>query len=288
MKKILLITIILIINTINNVNSGNIIIDNNNSIIDTTNNMTKIPVLFPGNNHSKFDLFKINIPDDIEIIKHTSKTTIFLKEFEKEYISHLEWKLSKINYSQRPKILDFFIEKLWRNKVRSIIDKWILHVIWDYNKTESNYHKYSSDYYLWEKQNTLEWNILEIQEKYLVNSEVDKNIKIMVNPFEKNIFLGYRLYAEPPYPLLSIFDNSLLPQEFKIVINKKTYYPKIKYTLQWYKINTDKWTQKSYVFIPYYEFNIDMKKWDSIIELVYFKYNWDNKWIITIQEIYKK
>jgi hypothetical protein len=176
--------------------------------------------------------------------------------------------------------LDFLIEKIWKSKIKKFIDNGSLHIIWDRNKIGNDFKKDSSNYYLSNNVNAFTWNHLEIEKLYSIYSEEEKIIKLTLNPFDKNNFSWYRP-DEGPYPLLSIFDNSLFPEDIGLhVINNSSesypYIPKIKYTIQPYIISTPYdekvKTKKSYVIIPSYEVDIKVPKWKSKIVIVYEKY----------------
>lgn len=251
----------------------------NKDVIDTTVDKYNEEILFPWYIHNRFDLFKVDFSPTLLVKKHESKIIIN------------SWSI--INIDKTPQILNYLIEKLWEIKIKKILDSGFLHIIWDTNKTWSNYYQYSWDYYLSKNKESLKWEYLDITHRYKIYCDNNLSTKIILEPFDKNIFLGYRKEAEWPYPFFSIFDNSLLPQDLKIIVNNIVYYPKVKYEIQPYKIykpyplDYEKWseTMLSYVLIPKYEFDIIPQKWESILEINYKKYLWDKNQII-IQQSY--
>lgn len=257
----------------------NINLSLNKNIIDNSNEE------FNTHLEWKFDLFSIKFPNFININWHESRTWIY----QKDKSNHERFFLEK-----NPKLLDFFIDKIWIDKIKKYLDTWILHIIWDYNKTWDHNYKITSKYYLSSNTDKVEWNYLDVWNKYNIeNTSSWGLIKLEFSPVDINVFNWYRIWARWPYPTISFFDNTILPQDIYIYTNLKKYYPTIKYVIQWYKINTPFYypnkminsTKVSYVIIPYYEFNIDLPKWNSEIDINYKKFilNYDE---ISIYESY--
>lgn len=268
MKKIIYIFIVILL--ISNISFADekTEISVSTNVIDNVNNPNINKLLFPWLYIGKYDLFNTNLPDSIKIKQSGSRVWIPTGERQEQDYSYPI-------ISRKPLLLDFLIEKIGKIKIKKYIDNGILHIIWDYNKTGSMYHSKSSDYYLNSFNDLFKGEYLSIEKKYKVYSDKNQNIELIINPFDKDIFYGYCFYVEPPYPTFSIFDNSLLPQNFVIYSNEKLFYPKIKYNLQPYLINTpyndEIETKKSYVFLPSYEFNLEVAEWESTIELKYKK-----------------
>lgn len=276
--------------------NDNIDIKTNNSIIDITSTWYIDKYMDLSVWRWGYTLYKLNLPNDLLVKDHQ-----FSIRMTKENSWHETFYLDK-----KTEVFNYLVEKIWVNTIKKYIDKWIFNIIWFYNQTWSYSYKDTSKYYFswtWEK---VETEYFDIEDQYVINNNWnDKNIKIVINPFNRQFFTWYinQFEAVWPYPTFSIYDNSLLPQNMFISVHetneeayktnksmpRSKFYPKIKYTLQKYKIytsntiETEKQTETKItsVFIPSYEFEIKIPEWESILELNYLKpyFDKDNEWV---------
>ncbi len=245
----------------------------NKSVIDTTASWYFDNYMFwkTYDIFSMYSLYKINFPDFVKINEYESDI----------YVNWWGYVDTILKLNKRPLILDYLIKKSGIDKIKKLMDNWVLLVIWRYNTVKTLDANKSSDFYLNKDKEWVELKFLHINNKYSVYNSGDEKIKLVINPFNEAVYKGYDyLNGGNPEPILSIFDNSLLPQNLKLKVNSKVYYPKIKYSLQKYnKAVYSSITQKQigshivYVFIPSYELDIELPKWQSIIDLSYLKYN---------------
>ena len=296
MKKIMFILLFILLFPLFAFANEKIDISMNKSTIDTTSTWYIDELLDKSVIWWKFSLYKLVFPDNISIENHQFSVWIKWPNSRDE---------TKLFLDKKTEILSFLVDKIWELKIKKYLDKGILNIIWYNNKTQSYSYKDTSKYYFNWDNKSLESKYFDIYDKYIINSSKNEKVKLVINPFNKNYFMwNINLFeASWPYPIFSIYDNSLLPQNMVISVHetdeeayktnksipRSIFYPKVKYTLQKYKIYTSNTiesekqtdTKITYVFIPSYEFEIDIPKWESIVELSYFKpyFDKEDEWV---------
>jgi hypothetical protein len=97
-------------------------------------------------------------------------------------------------------------------------------------------------------------------------------------PINRNVWWGTSQSIDILNPNIILYDSILLPNDFKVTINKGFYIPELKYK-KVYNHHSDK---SKYSLIPYYELKISLSKGIHEIYYQYYKYE-KNRDIITIE-----